>query len=69
MLGTLFVGVSKIILIQLSVLLHRLYLSCLAALKLSDSFTDEFLVITFPYINNLLELEGVASQLQLDLGK
>ena len=67
MLVTLFVGVSKLILMQLFVLLHLQYLLCLAALKPSNSFTDEDFVVTIPFCNNLLELARVASELLSDL--
>ena len=69
MLGTLMVRVSKVISMQLFVLLYRLCLLCLAEPKLCNSFTDEDLVIIFPFCNNLLELAGVSSELLLDLGE
>ena len=68
MLGTLLVRVSKLRSMQLFVFLYRLYLLCLAEPKLCNSFSDEDLVIIFPYNINLLELAGVSSELLLDLG-
>ena len=69
MLGTMFVGISKLILTQLFVLLHCPYLFLLASPILCSSLTDKDLVILFPFRNNLLELAGVASGLLLDLSK
>ena len=69
MVGTMFVGVSKLILTQLFVLLHCPYLFLLASPKLYSSFTDKDLVIMFPFRDNLLELAGVASGLLLDVSK
>ena len=69
MLVTLLVRVSKLISVQLFVLLYRLYLLCLAKPKLCNSFTDEDLVIIFPFRNNLLQVAGESSELLLDLGE
>ena len=68
MLGTLLVRDSKLRSMQLFVFLVRLYLLCLAEPKLCNSFTNEDLVIIFPFHINLLELAGVSSELLLYLG-